>query len=133
MFELLPEQDVVSWNALITGYSQLGQAHVVLNMYSKMRAQLIVPNSITFIVLLNACSHAGLVDQGEKLFDEMCVVHSLTPTLEHYTCMVDLFGRAGRFDKLKVLLGKFPDFSHLPLFQNILCSYIKWRNVKLGR
>jgi pentatricopeptide repeat protein len=135
VFELLSRPNIVGWNALMAGYSQLGEADAALDMYRRMIARelVVVPDSITFLILLNACSHAGLVREGEKLFDEMDAVHRLTPTLEHYTCMADLFGRAGCFDKLKELLGGFPEPGYLPLFQSILGSCRKWKNAALGR
>ena len=133
VFEYLPVQNVVSWSALISGYAQLGQTNVVWNLYRRMRREGVVPNFVTFTVMLNACSHAGLVKDGEKLFNEMCVVYDLTPSLEHYTCMIDLFGRAGHFDKAKALLEKVSHSGHLPLFLNILGACKKWRNMKLAR
>jgi pentatricopeptide repeat protein len=90
----------------------------------------IAPDEVTFLVLLTACSHAGLVKEGEKLFDAMRVFHRLDPTLKHYTCMIDLFGRAGHFDKAKAVLEKVP---HAALFLSMLNACRKWRNVNLGR
>ena len=132
VFENVLVRNVVSWNALISGYAQLGQANSVLNLYKRMRTEGIMPNSVTFIVLLTACSHAGLIKEGEKLFDDMCAHYFLSPTLEHYTCMIDLFGRAGDFDKMKALLDKMPSCDHIPLYLSILGACSKWRNVKFG-
>ena len=72
------------------------------------------------------------MEEGERLFDEMCT-HQLTPSLEHYTCMVDLFSRAGHFDKAKMLLNKVPNSDYGPLLLAILGACGKWGNVKLGR
>jgi pentatricopeptide repeat protein len=72
------------------------------------------------------------VKEGERLFDEMSGP-CLTPNLEHYTCMIDLFGRAGYFDKVKALLDKVSHAAHLPIYLNVLGSCGKWRDVKLGR
>ena len=110
----------MSWSSLIAGYAQSGQADVALNLYQTMKAEGVMPDSVTFITLLNAGSHVGLVEEGEKLFDEMFAVYILMPTLEHYTCMIDLFGRAGHFDKAGALLDKVPHSCHLPLFSSIL-------------
>ena len=134
VFEELPVQNVVSWTALIAGYANSGHADVVLRLYRRMTInECIVPNLITFIILLSACSHAGLVEQGEMLFNEMCFVYGLSPLLEHYTCMVDMFGRAGHFGKAEVLLDKVSHFGHLPLFLTTLGACRKWNNVKLGK
>jgi pentatricopeptide repeat protein len=133
VFEHLPVRTVTSWSALIAGYAQLGQANIALDLYRRMRSEGIFPNSVTFIVLLNACSHAGLVKEGEKLFDEMCLHYHLSPTLEHYTCMINLFGRAGHFEKVKLLLDKVSDLDHLLLVLTILGACKEWKNVELGR
>jgi pentatricopeptide repeat protein len=134
VFKQLPAKNVVSWTALIEGYAQLGEADVVLHLYERMRARSVVPNSVTFTVLLTACSHAGLVEEGQNLFSELCTSYGLMPTLEHYSCMIDLFGRAGNIDKVKSLLSKvsYSD-DDLPLFLTLLGACKKWRNVKLGK
>ena len=132
VFEQLPVRNVVAWSALITGYAQLGEAHVVLELYRGMKSEGITPDSITFIVLLTACSHTGMVEEGEKLFDEMHAVYRITPTLEHYTCMIDLFGRAGNFKKTGNLLEKVSSHQ-LSLFLAILGSCHKWADVNLGK
>ena len=132
VFKELPERNVVSWIALIAGYGQSDHANLILDIYNRMRTEDVVPNLATFNVLLNACSHAGLLEEGEKFFDEMYAVYCLTPQIEHYTCMIDLFGRAGCSDKVKILLDKVPHSDHLPFFRSILGSCRKWMNVKLG-
>ena len=133
VFEQLPVKSVVSWSALIEGYAQLGEANMALNMYERMKAENFVPNLVTFTVLLTACSHAGLVGEGQKLFDEMRIDYHLTPTLEHYSCMIDLFGRAGHFDKAIGVIKRLPSSGYLPAWSALLGACRKWENVKLGR
>jgi pentatricopeptide repeat protein len=133
VFKCLPVRNVVSWSSLIAGYTQLGQSDVVLTLYRRMKEEGVMPNPVTFIVLLTACSHAGLVKEGGKLFDEMYTGYALIPTLEHYTCMVDLIGRAGDFDKMKALLDEVPTCNHIPLLLSILGACSKWRDVRFGR
>ena len=132
-FEQLPVRNLVPWNVLMAGYAQLGQADVVLHLYRKARMDGIVPNLVTFVVMLSACSHAGLLKEGDNLFHEMCGVYHLTPALEHYTCMIDLFGRSGCFNKVNTLLDKVSYSGYLPLFLSVLGACGKWRNLKLGR
>jgi pentatricopeptide repeat protein len=133
VFDRLLVQDDVSWNALIAGYGQLGQADAALRAYKLMRAEGVLPNRISFVLLLSACSHSGLLEEGQALLDEMSVCCSLAPTLEHFACLVDLFGRAGHFGKMKALLDEAPSSCHAPLLQSILASCRKWKNVELGR
>jgi pentatricopeptide repeat protein len=133
---LLPpaRRSIVPWNALIAGYAQLGEANTVLRLYGKMRTEGMMPDSITFILLLTACSHAGLLKLGEKLFDEMSGLYCLAPTLQHYACMADLFGRAGLVDKAKCLLANVSHSDRLPLLAIILgaCQYY-WMDLTFGR
>ena len=125
---------MISWNALISGYVEKGHVEKAIDSLKKMQLEgQIMPDAVTFLCVLNACSHAGLVKEGEKLFDELSVAYCITPTLEHYTCMVDLFGRAGCFDTVNALLDKVPHSGHLPLLRSILAACRKWRNVKLGK
>jgi pentatricopeptide repeat protein len=132
-FVKLPVQDVISWTSLMVGHAQLGNANAVLDLFTKMRKQGIAPNLVTFLVLLSACSHAGLLEEGESLFNDMHEQYSLTPNLEHYARMIDLYGRAGHFDKAQDLLDKVAPSGNLPLFLGILATCLKWVNVKLGR
>jgi pentatricopeptide repeat protein len=133
VFEQLPVKDVVTWSALISGHAQLGDANISLHLYRRMAEKDILPNSVTFVVLLSACSHAGLLKEGESLFNEMFAVYHFNPRLEHYTCMVDLFGRVGWFDRVEALLSKVSHCDHLPLLLSVLGSCRKWRNVKLAK
>jgi pentatricopeptide repeat protein len=133
VFEQLPLRNIVPWNALMAGYAQLGQANVVIDLYRKARMDDLVPNVVTFVALLSACSHDGLLEEGEKLFDEIQRVYHLTPALEHYTCMMDLFGRSGCFNKVYTLLDRVLYSGHLPLFLSLLGACGKWGNVTLGR
>ena len=133
VFEQLEVLDIVSWTALMAGYAQLGEAQAVLELFNKMKAKGVKPTLVTFLVSLTACSHAGLLLEGEKLFDDMCFVYGLSPTLDHYTCMIDLLGRAGHLDKAKVLLDKVQSCDHLPLLLAIMSACYKWVNLELGR
>jgi pentatricopeptide repeat protein len=128
LFDELPQRDVVSWSAILAGYSQLGQVDMVLDTLRRMRAVNVQPNAVTFVVLLNACSHAGLLEHGEMLFRDMVSLHRISPTADHFSCMVDLFGRAGALEKAKRFL--LPDVAVLLAF---LGACRKWGELELGR
>jgi pentatricopeptide repeat protein len=89
--EKLPMWNVVAWSALISGYTQLGQADAALGLHRKMQNQGVVPDLVTLVALLAARNHIRLLEEREELFEMWDVVH-LVPKLEHYTRMVDLFG-----------------------------------------
>ena len=90
VFDDMPGQDVVVWNALLAGYACQGHNEVVLYLFERMKLLDVFPNSITFLSILTVCSHAGLVLNGQKYFDMMGEEYDLPLTIEHYNCMVDL-------------------------------------------
>jgi pentatricopeptide repeat protein len=96
-------RDVVSWNSLISGYGMHGFGRKSLQVFEEMIKEGISPTIITFVSVLGACSHDGLVEEGKKLFESM-VEYNVTPRAEHYACMVDLLGRAGRLDEAVELI-----------------------------
>ncbi|CAL5077429.1 unnamed protein product [Urochloa decumbens] len=89
------DTDIVAWNAMINGYAMHGQSRKALELFSQLQQARLWPTDITFIGVLNACSHSGLVDEGRKLFESMEKEYGMEPKIEHYGCMVDLLGRAG--------------------------------------
>ena len=132
-FNELQVQDVVSWSSLMACYAQLGQAKRVLILFNGMISEGIVPDPVSFLVLLTTCSHAGIVEEGEKVFDDMDGIHNLVPTLEHYTCIVDLLGRAGHIDKAIGMTKKMPFHPGIVVWHTILGACRKWSNIELGR
>lgn len=95
IFNAMPVKNVYSWNSMITGLANSGYGRQALTLFWKMRLAGIEPNDVTFIGLLSACSHSGLVDKGRWFFDVMTRVYGIRPSEEHYGCMTDLLARAG--------------------------------------
>ncbi|RAL52259.1 hypothetical protein DM860_016108 [Cuscuta australis] len=98
LFEALSEKRVVSWNAMITGYAMHGHANAALDMFEWM-IRGAHPDHITFVGVLSACNHGGMVDEAKMYFEQMTRNYSIEPTVQHYTCMVDLLGHCGRLDE----------------------------------
>uniref|UniRef100_A0A0E0MED7 Uncharacterized protein n=1 Tax=Oryza punctata TaxID=4537 RepID=A0A0E0MED7_ORYPU len=96
VFDGLCGHNVVSWSAMINAYANHGEAEEALKFFSLMRNEGVRPNSFTFTAVLKACCHSGLVDEGLKHFNSIATDYQMSPTLEHYACMVDMLGRAGR-------------------------------------
>ncbi|KDP33502.1 hypothetical protein JCGZ_07073 [Jatropha curcas] len=90
-------KDIYCWNAIISGLALHGHGYAALKLFGYMKKKHERPDDITFIGLLNACSHSGLVEEGCRLFDSM-LNFGISPKLEHYGCLVDLLGRAGHLD-----------------------------------
>ncbi|KAL6648481.1 hypothetical protein ACP70R_012705 [Stipagrostis hirtigluma subsp. patula] len=95
VFDSMIARDVVSWTSIICAYGKHGHGKEAVDLFEKMRGQGLEPDSIAFVAVLAACSYAGLLDVGKRYFDCMTRIYHITPELEHYTCMVDLLGRAG--------------------------------------
>ncbi|ONK60938.1 uncharacterized protein A4U43_C08F24320 [Asparagus officinalis] len=93
------KRDVVSWNAMIGGLARHGHAREALELFRVMKRVKVRPTYITFISVLNACGHTGLVDEGRRQFDSMVQEFGLTPGVEHYALLVDLMGRHGQLEE----------------------------------
>src|SRR6202041_1543521 len=94
VFDNMESRNVVSWNAMIAGYAQTGNGKDALELFKQMEKE-IQPNSVTLCALLNACSHAGLVDEALHYFNAMKDQYQVSADVSHYTCVVDTLGRAG--------------------------------------
>ncbi|GJX64285.1 pentatricopeptide repeat-containing protein [Tanacetum coccineum] len=107
-FDLIVTKNLISWNAMMAGYAQSGQGHQVINTFEKMLESGIMPDHISYVSVLSGCSHSGLVSEGHHYFDMMIKHHDISPTCEHFACMVDLLGRSGHIEKAKELIDKMP-------------------------
>ncbi|XP_057441080.1 pentatricopeptide repeat-containing protein At4g39952, mitochondrial-like [Lotus japonicus] len=107
VFDSMLEKDVICWNAMISGYGINGYAKSAVEIFQHMEESNVKPNGITFLSLLSACAHAGLVEEGKYLFTKM-QNYSVKPNLKHYTCMVDLLGRSGNLEEAEALVLSMP-------------------------
>ncbi|XP_027334090.1 pentatricopeptide repeat-containing protein At4g14050, mitochondrial-like [Abrus precatorius] len=108
IFSEMCRKDVVSWTSIIVGTAQHGQAEEALALYDDMVLAGIKPNEVTFVGLICACSHAGLVSKGRAVFRSMVEDHGIRPSLQHYTCLLDLFSRSGHLDEAENLIRTMP-------------------------
>ncbi|XP_022141898.1 pentatricopeptide repeat-containing protein At3g46790, chloroplastic [Momordica charantia] len=99
VFDRMHKRDVVLWNSLISGYGVHGYGRKAIEIFEEMIDHGFSPSYISFVSVLGACSHAGLVEEGKELFESMVKEHGIHPSVEHYACMVDLLGRANRLDE----------------------------------
>ncbi|XP_020079667.1 pentatricopeptide repeat-containing protein At1g06145 [Ananas comosus] len=96
VFYKLEKKNIYCWNCIIEGLAVHGLAKEALNMFDRMKkVAKINPNGISFLSVLSACNHTGLVEEGRKMFSSMIEDYSISPEIEHYGCMVDLLSRAG--------------------------------------
>lgn len=108
VFEMMNVKDVYLWTALIHGVAMDGDAVGALRLFSDMLSSGVRPNEVTFIAVLSACAHGGLVAEGRELFGAMERVHGVRPSVDHYGCMVDLLGRAGLLREAVELMEGMP-------------------------
>ncbi|KAA8530492.1 hypothetical protein F0562_005201 [Nyssa sinensis] len=108
LFEKAPKRDFVTWNAMICGYAQHGLGEDALKIFDDMRLENVKPNHATFVSVLRACAHMGLVEKGLHYFHSMQSDYGLDPQLEHYSCMVDILGRSGQVSDALKLIHEMP-------------------------
>ncbi|XP_011043375.1 PREDICTED: pentatricopeptide repeat-containing protein At2g33760-like [Populus euphratica] len=99
VFDSMKERNVVAWTAMISGYGTNGYGSQAVELFHEMRRNGLFPNSITFVAVLSACAHAGLVNEGRRLFVSIREEYHLVPGVEHHVCLVDMLGRAGLLDE----------------------------------
>lgn len=104
MFEKLPQRDVISWNSMITVHAQHGLGREALRLLDQMQWEGITPDEVTFVSVLGACSHAGLLDEGCHIFTSMNTDYGMSMIVDHYICMIDLLGRAGQVNEAEDLM-----------------------------
>ncbi|MCO5561633.1 hypothetical protein L7F22_015254 [Adiantum nelumboides] len=104
----LSGKDLVCWNVMMAAYAQHGHGKLALQLFHSMENDRVQPNGHTFLSVLNACSHAGLVELGHQYLDSMKPKYGVTPTSEHYVCVVDLLGRAGQLAEAERFIRKMP-------------------------
>ncbi|XP_042014245.1 pentatricopeptide repeat-containing protein At3g46790, chloroplastic-like [Salvia splendens] len=109
VFNQMEKRDVVSWNSMISSYAVHGLGSKALATFQEMVKRGVSPTPVTFISVLGACSHSGLVDEGKMLFDSMTREHGIRPSVEHYACIVDLLGRANRLEEAARIIADMRD------------------------
>nr|POE70809.1 pentatricopeptide repeat-containing protein [Quercus suber] len=131
-FNEMENKNTVSWNAMLTGYAVHGQGNNAIALFSLMQESHVQVDSVSFINVLSACRHAGLIEEGRKIFESMCEKHHFEPELEHYACMVDLLGRAGLFDETLILIKTMPMKPDAGVWGALLGACKMYSNIKLG-
>ncbi|KAM0941136.1 putative tetratricopeptide-like helical domain superfamily [Dioscorea sansibarensis] len=101
LFDEMPQRDTASWNILIAAHAAHGLAREALKLFERMCEARVEPDAVTFVGVLTACSHAGLVREGKEVMERMKGEFGVEPEMEHYVCAVDMLGRAGRLEEAK--------------------------------
>lgn len=123
----------VLWTTLISGYAQIGDTLNAFQVFDRMIIEGAKPSAVTFVSVLSACSHVGLIDEGQLYFKAMLENLCLLPSLEHHSCVVDLFSRAGQLDNALEVALRSPCHPSSAMWLSVLGGCRKWGDAELGR
>ncbi|XP_034203818.1 pentatricopeptide repeat-containing protein At3g46790, chloroplastic-like [Prunus dulcis] len=126
------ENSLVAWNTMITAYASHGRGSEAVSTFEDMIGAGLQPDNITFTGLLSGCSHSGLVEDGLKYFNCMKTIYSIEPRVEHYACVVDLLGRAGRLVEAIDLVSKMPMQAGPSIWGALLSACRKHHNLEIA-
>lgn len=132
IFDKMVLRDSVSWTAMIMGYALHGYAREAILLFEKMEMEGVKPNSVAYVAVLTACSHAGLIDEGWKHFTTMRQKYGISPGLEHYAAVADLFGRAGRLAEAYELISSMHIKPTGSVWSTLLSACRVHKNVELA-
>ncbi|XP_023529642.1 pentatricopeptide repeat-containing protein At1g62260, mitochondrial isoform X1 [Cucurbita pepo subsp. pepo] len=131
--EMNLQRDVISWNAMIGAYASHGFATEALQLFDLMKQCNVQPSYITFISVLNACAHAGLIEEGRREFNSMVNAHGIEPRVEHYAVLVDIIGRHGQLEEAMSLINNMPCKPDKAVWGALLGACRVHNNVEMAR
>ncbi|XP_047174228.1 pentatricopeptide repeat-containing protein At1g28690, mitochondrial-like [Vigna umbellata] len=131
-FNSIFSPNVAAWTALINGYAYHGLGSEAVLLFRSMSHQGVVPNAATFVGVLSACNHAGLVGEGLRIFHTMQSCYGLTPTIEHFTCVVDLLGRSGHVKEAEEFIIRMPIEADAIIWGALLNASWFWKDMEVG-
>ncbi|KAJ7974103.1 Pentatricopeptide repeat-containing protein [Quillaja saponaria] len=132
VFNRMKFRDVASWTSLISAYGMTGEGHNAVALFEKMLDSGLCPDSIAFVAILSACSHSGLLDEGKYYYKVMMDDYKITPRIEHFSCMVDLLGRAGRVDEAYHFINQMPIEPNERVWGALLGACRVYSNMNIG-
>lgn len=133
VFNRLPDRDLVSWTSMITAYGSHGQALEALKLFGELQQSNAKPDGVTLLAVLSACSHVGLVDEGCHYFNQMITNYGIKPRIEHYSCLIDLLGRAGRLNEAYEILQRTSEIREdVDLLSTLFSACRLHRDLDLG-
>lgn len=133
LFEEMPERNLISFCSMMHGLSIHGCGAQAVSLFDRMVKEGHTPDDVAFMVILTACSRAGLVEEGCRLFDSMINEYSLVPSTDHYACMVDLLGRSGKLIPAYELLNSMPVEPHAGAWGALLWACKLHGDIELGK
>ncbi|OVA11449.1 Pentatricopeptide repeat [Macleaya cordata] len=132
-FTDISSPNVAAWTSLINGYGYHGLGTEAILLFDQMLDRGVYPNAVTFVGLLLACGHSGLVDEGMKFFHSMKKEYGVEPTIEHYACVVDLLGRSGYLKEAEDFINRMPLKPDWIIWGSLLSSCWSWMDMEVGK
>lgn len=131
VFNRMNNRDIISWNTMIAGYGIHGLGSDALALFDELRTTDLIPDDITFISLLIACTHSGLVAEGKYWFNAMRGFQ-IVPRIDHCICMVDLLGRAGLLEEARSFIDNMPCTPNVHVWSALLAACKTHKDVELA-
>ncbi|KAK6146058.1 hypothetical protein DH2020_019927 [Rehmannia glutinosa] len=122
VFDRMHRKNVISWTSMVSAFAVHGDVDNALKHFQQMKYENVEPNWVTFVGVLYACSHAGLVEEGQKAFESMVNEYGITPRLEHYGCMVDLYGRANHLTNALEIVETMPMAPNVVIWGSLMAA-----------
>lgn len=133
VFDQIPIKNVITWNVIVMAYGMHGNGQDAIDLLKMMMVQKVKPNEVTFISVFAACSHSGMVDEGLRIFYNMKNDYGVEPSSDHYACVVDLLGRAGRVKEAYQLTNMMPlGFDKAGAWSSLLGACRIHNNLEIG-
>ena len=131
-FHQIPQKTKDHWNSVISGVAIHGLGNLALSLFNQMEQSNVKPDAITFVNILNACSHAGLVRESQWYFDLMKSKYGISPTIQHFGCMVDILARSGDLDGAMKLLKGLPVNANDAVWRALLSASTNYGNAPIA-
>lgn len=132
VFNTMPSKTVVSWTTMIAGLALNGSFEEALNLFNRMIELEMKPNHITFLAILQACTHGGFLEKGWECFNMMTKVYKISPGLDHYSCMADLLGRKGKLKEALKFIQDMPVEPDAAIWSGLLSACKIHHNIEIG-
>ncbi|XP_024541773.1 putative pentatricopeptide repeat-containing protein At1g68930 isoform X1 [Selaginella moellendorffii] len=132
-------RELVAWNSLMAGYARQGNSKLVISLFERMQREAVVKaDATTFVCLLTACSHAGLVEEAREYLEGMSSKHGIAPGVDHYSVMVDALARANKMDAAVAMAESMPVeaasyYKESVAWRSVLGACCKWKNLVVGK
>lgn len=131
-FKKMTMRNLVSWTVMITGYANYGLGKEAIHLFDEMQLSGVEPDEVTYLAILSACSHCGLVKEGQEYLSRLYHDCRTEPRVEHYACIVDLLGRAGRLEEAKNVIETMPLKPNIGVWQTLLSACRLHGDIDLG-